>query len=113
MKEIEEGYYIIAVVTVRHEIRGWLGDDTNTCLTFRPHASYIYDRRTATHQSKIFIYCQQINLIILLDLLSPSSFIPPQNVVYFLMLPLLVHKIFTFYTNGVLNCKYPATGPKG
>jgi len=24
---------------------------------------------------------------------------------YFLMLPFLVHKIFTFYINGVLNCK--------
>jgi len=33
--------------------------------------------------------------------------------VYFLMLPLLVHKIFTFYINGVLNCKCPAAGPKG
>ena len=43
--------------------------------------------------------------------LSPSSFIPPQNVVYFLMLHFLVHKIFTFYINGVLNCKYPAPGP--
>ena len=38
-----------------------------------------------------------------LHFLSPSSFIPPQNVVYFLMLPFLVHKIFTFYINGVLK----------
>ena len=44
---------------------------------------------------------------------SPSPFIPPQNVVYFLMLPLLVHKIFTFCLNYVLNCKCPAPGPKG
>ena len=29
------------------------------------------------------------------------------------MLPFLVHKIFTFYINGVLNCKCPAPGPKG
>jgi len=29
------------------------------------------------------------------------------------MLPTLVHKIFTFYINGVLNCKCPAPGPKG
>jgi hypothetical protein len=41
-----------------------------------------------------------------LDFLSPSSFIPPQNV-YFLMLHFLVHKIFIFYINGVLNCKFP------
>ena len=29
------------------------------------------------------------------------------------MLPFLVHNIFTIYTNGVLNCKCPAPGPKG
>jgi hypothetical protein len=29
------------------------------------------------------------------------------------MLPYLVHKMFTFYINGVLNCKCPAPGPKG
>ena len=34
------------------------------------------------------------------------------NVMYFLMLPFLVHEIFTYYINGVLNCKYPAPGPK-
>jgi hypothetical protein len=32
--------------------------------------------------------------------------------VYFLLLPLLVHKIFTFYLNGVLNCECPSPGPK-
>jgi len=56
-------------------------------------------------------------LIIFLDFLTTFSFIPPQNVVYFLMLPYLVHKIlnkiFIFYINGVLNCKCPAPGPKG
>jgi len=25
----------------------------------------------------------------------------------------LVHKMFTFYINGLLNCKCPAPGPKG
>ena len=29
------------------------------------------------------------------------------------MSPFLVHKIFTFYINCVLNCKCPAPGPKG
>ena len=29
------------------------------------------------------------------------------------MVSFLVHKIFTFYINGVLNCKCPAPGPKG
>jgi len=59
------------------------------------------------------MFSQQIHLIIFLDFASPSSFITPQNVVYFLMLPFLVRKIFTFYFNGVLNCKCPAPGPKG
>jgi hypothetical protein len=61
----------------------------------------------------IYIFSQQIHLIISLDFLSPSSFIPPQNVVYFLMLPFLVYNTFTVYINGVLNCKSPAPGPKG
>ena len=98
---------------------------------------------------RFFIFIQQIYLIIFLDFLSPSSFIPPQHVLYFLMLPFLVavrkadnllpscavvtksgsinflepfgpvqacngtalhlplpflvHKIFTFYINDVLN----------
>jgi len=29
------------------------------------------------------------------------------------MLHFLLHKIFTIYRNGVLNCKCPAPGPKG
>ena len=60
-----------------------------------------------------YIFSQQIYFIIFLDFFSPSSFIPQQIVVYFLMLPFLVHKIFTFYINDVLNCKCPAPGPKG
>ena len=68
----------------------------------------------------IEIYTLQLYIIDLtqrgchtLRFLSPSSFIPPQNVVYFLMLPFLVHKIFTFYINGVLNCKCPDPGQVG
>ena len=89
-------------------------------LTFRHHAFYIQDRRTATPQSTLFyIFSQQIYTYIyiyinnILNFLSPSLFIPPQNFVYFLMLRFLVHKIFTFYINGVLNCKCPAPGSKG
>jgi len=59
----------------------------------------------------LFVYL--VKHIYFLDFLSPSLFIPPQNVVYFLMLPFLVRKIFTFYINSVLNCKCPAPGPKG
>ena len=63
----------------------------------------------------LFLYIQPTNIFnyFFLYFLSPSSFIPPQNVAYFLMLPFLVHKIFTFYINVVLNCRCPALGPKG
>jgi len=60
-----------------------------------------------------YIFSQQIYLILFLDFLSLSSFIPPQNVVYFLMLLFLDHEIFTCSINGVLNCDCPAPGPKG
>ena len=65
------------------------------------------------NENTFYIFSQQIHLIMFLDFFSPSSFIPPQNVVYFLMLSFLVHKIFTFYINGMLNCKCPSPGPKG
>jgi len=58
------------------------------------------------------IFGKEIYLIIFLDFISPSSFIPPQNVVYFVMLPFLVHNLFTIYINGVLNCKCTAPGSK-
>ena len=63
----------------------------------------------------LFLYIQSTNIFnyFFLDFLSPSSFIPPQNVVYFLMLTFLVYGIFTFYINCVLNCKCPVPGPKG
>ena len=39
---------------------------------------------------------------IFLRLTKQSQFIPVQNVVYFIPLPFLVRKIFTFYLNDVL-----------
>jgi len=78
-----------------------------------PCVLYIGQTYRSSPQYSFYIYSQQIYLIIFLDFLSPSSFIPPQNVLCLLMLPFLVHKIFTFYINGVLNCKYPAPEPKG
>jgi hypothetical protein len=42
-----------------------------------------------------------------------SQFIPLQNVVYFMSLPFLVRKIFTFYINDVLLFKCSVPGPKG
>ena len=38
--------------------------------------------------------------------------IPLQNVVYFITLPFLVRKIFTFYINDVLLFKRPFPGTK-
>ena len=51
--------------------------------------------------------------IIFLRLAKQSQFIHLQNVVYFITLPVLVRKIFTFYVNGVLLFKCPIPGPKG
>ena len=78
-----------------------------------PCILYIGQTYRYSTEYTFYIFSQQIYLIIFLEFLSPSSFIPPQNFVYFLMLHFLVHKIFTLYTNGVLNCKCPAPEPKG
>ena len=48
-----------------------------------------------------------------LRLAKQSQFIPLQNVVYLMMLPLLVRKIFTFYINDVLLFTCPVPGPEG
>jgi len=48
-----------------------------------------------------------------LRLAKQSQFIPLQNVVYFITLPFLVRKIFTFYKNDMLLFKCPIPGPKG
>jgi len=48
-----------------------------------------------------------------LRLAKQSQFIPLQNVVYFISLPILVRKIFTFYTNDVLLFKCLFPWPKG
>ena len=80
---------------------------------YAPCILYIGQTYRYSTEYTFYIFSQKIYLIIFLDFLSPSSFIPPQNVVYFLMLHFLVHKILTFYINGVLNCKCPAPGPKG
>ena len=46
---------------------------------------------------------------IILKLAEQSQFIPVQNVVYFITLPFLDRKIFTFYINDVLifKCRIP------
>jgi len=48
-----------------------------------------------------------------LRLAKQSQFIPLQNVVYFITLPFLFRKIFTFYVTDVLLFKCPVPGSKG
>ena len=50
---------------------------------------------------------------IFLRLANQSQFIPLLNVVYFITLPFLVRKIFTFFINDMLLFKCPFPGPKG
>ena len=44
--------------------------------------------------------------MIVFRLAAQSPLIPPQNVMYGIMLSYLVHKIFIFYINGVLKFKF-------
>jgi len=61
----------------------------------------------------LVVYIIYISLYIFLRLAKQFQFIPLQNVVYFISLPVLVRKILTFYINDVLlfKCQFP--GPKG
>jgi len=77
------------------------------------HPIYIGQTYRYSPEYYFYIFSQKIYLIIFLDFISPSSFIlPPQNVVYFLMLPFLVHKIFKFYINGVLKLNVQLQGQR-
>ena len=52
-------------------------------------------------------------IIFFLRLAKQSQFIPLQNIVYFITLPFLGGKIFTFYINYVLLFTCPFPGPEG
>jgi len=60
----------------------------------------------------LVVYITYISLYFL-RLAKQSQFIPLQNVVYFITIPFMVRKIFTFYINYVLLFKRPFPGPKG
>jgi len=52
-----------------------------------------------------FIYIfQQLQVLSILNMLDTPPF-SLQNAVYFIMLPFLVHVLFTFYIHGVLKLK--------
>ena len=76
-----------------------------SCICWLFHRIY-YDARK--HKHKIFIFHY-----IFLRLAKQSQFIPLQNVVYFITLPFLIRKMFTFYISDVLLLKSPVPGPKG
>ena len=59
------------------------------------------------------VYIIYVSLHIFFRLAKQSQFIPLQNVVYFILLPFFVRKIFTFYIIDVLLFKCPFPGPKG
>jgi len=59
----------------------------------------------------LVVYIIYISLYFL-RLAEQSQFIPLQNVVYLITLPVLVRKMFTFYINDVLLFKCPFPGPK-
>ena len=61
---------------------------------------------------QLFVYILYISLYFL-RLAKQSQFIPLQNVLNFITLPVFVRKIFTFYINDVLLFKCPVPGPKG
>ena len=44
---------------------------------------------------------------------TPCIRFPPPNAVYFIMLPILIHKIFTLYTTGALKFECSTLLPKG
>jgi len=74
----------------------------------------IYRTDVPLHPRVRFLYIYPTNIFnyFLLEFLAPSSFISPQNVMYSPMLHFLVHKIFTFYINAVLNCNVQLHGQR-
>jgi len=60
----------------------------------------------------LIVYITYISLYFL-TLAKRSQFFPVQNIVYFITLPVLVCKMFTFNINDVQLFECPVPGPKG
>jgi len=86
------------------ETRGRRAQHSVKINLYAPCILYIGQTHRYSPEYAFYIFSEQIHLIIFVRL-SITIFVysSPQNVVYFLMLHFLVHKIFTFYINGVLK----------
>jgi hypothetical protein len=82
-------------------------------LTFRNLASYMlgWPHRYPPN-TPFYIFFQQLYVLNFLNVLH-TPFFPLQNVIYFIMLPVLVPVLFKLYIQGVLKFKCQIPVPKG